>query len=141
MATIILIVADLVRIIVVIVHERLVGQVRRLKQNAQPLERPSLEGIADLRIDDHLALRRHQVALQAETRHLGEEFGTIAARYARLETGLFEIGGAVHDPARQARHGDRRGAARSEEHTSELQSLMRISYAVFCLKKNKTRQQ
>src|SRR3546814_7188788 len=31
-------------------------------------------------------------------------------------------------------------AARSEEHTSELQSLMRISYAVFCLKKKKTRQ-
>src|SRR3546814_9225404 len=30
--------------------------------------------------------------------------------------------------------------ARSEEHTSELQSLMRISYAVFCLKKNKTTQ-
>src|SRR3546814_8048276 len=28
---------------------------------------------------------------------------------------------------------------RSEEHTSELQSLMRISYAVFCLKKNKTK--
>src|SRR3546814_5270754 len=34
------------------------------------------------------------------------------------------------------------GAARSEEHTSELQSLMRISYAVFCLKKktNKNKQ-
>src|SRR3546814_6762951 len=36
-------------------------------------------------------------------------------------------------------HGDRDGAKkglwRSEEHTSELQSLMRISYAVFCLKK------
>src|SRR3546814_6185823 len=30
---------------------------------------------------------------------------------------------------------DRRSGARSEEHTSELQSLMRISYAVFCLKK------
>src|SRR3546814_9634770 len=29
------------------------------------------------------------------------------------------------------------GNRRSEEHTSELQSLMRISYAVFCLKKNK----
>src|SRR3546814_7527356 len=29
-------------------------------------------------------------------------------------------------------------AMRSEEHTSELQSLMRISYAVFCLKKKKT---
>src|SRR3546814_5208407 len=30
-------------------------------------------------------------------------------------------------------------ADRSEEHTSELQSLMRISYAVFCLKKKKTK--
>src|SRR3546814_11257754 len=30
---------------------------------------------------------------------------------------------------------DRQRSARSEEHTSELQSLMRISYAVFCLKK------
>src|SRR3546814_1530662 len=30
------------------------------------------------------------------------------------------------------------GLERSEEHTSELQSLMRISYAVFCLKKQKT---
>src|SRR3546814_10895589 len=29
-------------------------------------------------------------------------------------------------------------SGRSEEHTSELQSLMRISYAVFCLKKKKT---
>src|SRR3546814_6601941 len=32
----------------------------------------------------------------------------------------------------------RRRGRRSEEHTSELQSLMRISYAVFCLKKKKT---
>src|SRR3546814_8970097 len=32
----------------------------------------------------------------------------------------------------------REGNRRSEEHTSELQSLMRISYAVFCLKKKKT---
>src|SRR3546814_1466231 len=41
--------------------------------------------------------------------------------------------------AEAALRGERRGAeARSEEHTSELQSLMRISYAVFCLKKKKT---
>src|SRR3546814_8892234 len=33
------------------------------------------------------------------------------------------------------------GDGRSEEHTSELQSLMRTSYAVFCLKKNKIMQQ
>src|SRR3546814_5883091 len=36
--------------------------------------------------------------------------------------------------------GRRRTRIRSEEHTSELQSLMRISYAVFCLKKKKTQQ-
>src|SRR3546814_8145771 len=34
-----------------------------------------------------------------------------------------------------ARHHDAHAGLRSEEHTSELQSLMRISYAVFCLKK------
>src|SRR3546814_6803918 len=33
-----------------------------------------------------------------------------------------------------------RAVARSEEHTSELQSLMRISYAVFCLKKQRKTQ-
>src|SRR3546814_5526103 len=57
---------------------------------------------------------------------------------------------APEDRSRAAQHifGDRRcaigdgtepriiaGCGRSEEHTSELQSLMRISYAVFCLKK------
>src|SRR3546814_7486553 len=35
--------------------------------------------------------------------------------------------------------GARLAAARSEEHTSELQSLMRLSYAGFCLKKKKTK--
>src|SRR3546814_6961545 len=35
--------------------------------------------------------------------------------------------------------GDGIGCGRSEEHTSELQSLMRISYAVFCLKKKNIR--
>src|SRR3546814_3807934 len=36
---------------------------------------------------------------------------------------------------------ERRHPSRSEEHTSELQSRMRISYAVYCLKKKKTQQQ
>src|SRR3546814_10499243 len=44
-----------------------------------------------------------------------------------LEAGLGELAdGLFNDPSL---------ASRSEEHTSELQSLMRISYAVFCLKK------
>src|SRR3546814_5052883 len=50
--------------------------------------------------------------------------------------GLCRTSGPVHFgvPGRQY-HND--GRRRSEEHTSELQSLMRISYAVFCLKNQK----
>src|SRR3546814_2833397 len=40
-----------------------------------------------------------------------------------------------HRHSRRAEGSAPRAALRSEEHTSELQSLMRISYAVFCLKK------
>src|SRR3546814_5566043 len=50
-----------------------------------------------------------------------------AAAYARLLRGYAEEKGVS------------RLEGRSEEHTSELQSLMRISYAVFCLKKKKTK--
>src|SRR3546814_4216984 len=48
-----------------------------------------------------------------------------------------------HRPDRRCGSSDRYRAfrpARSEEHTSELQSLMRISYAVFCLKKKKQKE-
>src|SRR3546814_4557128 len=48
----------------------------------------------------------------------------------KRSTGLWLIDRKAKD-AKPARIAD----ARSEEHTSELQSLMRISYAVFCLKK------
>src|SRR3546814_7290667 len=41
-------------------------------------------------------------------------------------------------PPSNAQHHPPRRQPRSEEHTSELQSLMRISYAVFCLKKKTT---
>src|SRR3546814_3588107 len=53
------------------------------------------------------------------------------------------IGVALPACQRGVQHPDievmlRSGGIRSEEHTSELQSLMRISYAVFCFKKNMT---
>src|SRR3546814_8445791 len=47
-------------------------------------------------------------------------------------------GGPLRPEDRIVRGCDRGRSHRSEEHTSELQSLMRISYAVFCLKKKKT---
>src|SRR3546814_9299985 len=57
------------------------------------------------------------------------------------EKNLFSSGrrGLARQVAADKRQRPRqRTAARSEEHTSELQSLMRISYAVFCLKKKQT---
>src|SRR3546814_5384310 len=57
--------------------------------------------------------------------------GIITFERLRLGAPQFRItsGSGRYDPAG--------GIVRSEEHTSELQSLMRISYAVFCLKKTK----
>src|SRR3546814_10324469 len=49
-------------------------------------------------------------------------------------------GGGPLRPEDRIVRGCDRGRSRSEEHTSELQSLMRISYAVFCLKKKTNHQ-
>src|SRR3546814_2164665 len=75
-------------------------------------------------------------------------FRSLAHAAGQRLAGLADLGlvavGQVEDQIVQAGHlrrrDDRLGrrlgeAGRSEEHTSELQSLMRISYAVFCLKK------
>src|SRR3546814_6061718 len=53
----------------------------------------------------------------------------------RLHAHVHAVGGAGHLHV----HVHLIAFGRSEEHTSELQSLMRISYAVFCLKKKKTK--
>src|SRR3546814_1830773 len=58
----------------------------------------------------------------------------VFARFALVGTIGFLVDAAVLS---LLLHGAGIGPYRSEEHTSELQSLMRISYAVFCLKKKK----
>src|SRR3546814_6343338 len=77
----------------------------------------------------------------------GDEAGLLGAQEGDDRP---EVAGVAQEPDRHAGRRTRRVAAvegpdpvcvvapRSEEHTSELQSLMRISYAVFCLKKKKT---
>src|SRR3546814_9483561 len=55
-----------------------------------------------------------------------------------VERGCAGMGGRAHARASGGRKSRSLSICRSEEHTSELQSLMRISYAVFCLKKKKT---
>src|SRR3546814_4400519 len=74
----------------------------------------------------------HAGSRPAQRRHRSAATGTSDAAEARCHAraaGLSGRGEAV---------GRRCPTGRSEEHTSELQSLMRISYAVFCLKKNNT---
>src|SRR3546814_7824484 len=73
----------------------------------------------------HMALKIADDAIQAHGgAGVADDFG-LARAYAHLRTMRL-----VDGPDE-----------RSEEHTSELQSLMRISYAVFCLKKNKRKNQ
>src|SRR3546814_5338299 len=75
-----------------------------------PVRAPGLRRVRDL----PRPLLRREPARRMVAEHIAEPVDTQPAR---------------HDPAFVA--------VRSEEHTSELQSLMRISYAVFCLKKKK----
>src|SRR3546814_8947066 len=82
--------------------------------------------------------------------------GSVAAPFHRGDPGIDQLDPfTMYHVATDLRHPHARGVAghavgqdrlgglarhdRSEEHTSELQSLMRISYAVFCLKKKKTK--
>src|SRR3546814_4748000 len=61
----------------------------------------------------------------------------VPGRREHSDSGLRPESGG--DPTRRGGARRRRGrTSRSEEHTSELQSLMRISYAVFCLKNKNT---
>src|SRR3546814_9756049 len=74
-------------------------------------------------------------------RAVAAEIGTAIGNHSFRATGIttyLKNGGTLETAATMANHSSTR---RSEEHTSELQSLMRISYAVFCLKKKKNRQQ
>src|SRR3546814_2675325 len=86
---------------------------------------------------------------RSEPRAHGEHLDR-APRSGRLHEGVGQpqhaVGVGAHrardvdeqdDPARARAPGAVMDAPRSEEHTSELQSLMRISYAVFCLNKKK----
>src|SRR3546814_3816989 len=104
------------------------------------------------------ALARQCIQVNRQGRHKGlalarAHFGNFAVMQGNGAQQLHvEMTHPENPLAALADHGKRLGqqivqrsaidVARSEEHTSELQYLMRISYAVFCLKKkNKTKQQ
>src|SRR3546814_4867569 len=72
-------------------------------------------------------------ALNSQRRRRGANCGTASG-----ELGAAECNRLMLWRAPEAKVSTCRRITRSEEHTSELQSLMRISYAVFCLKKKKS---
>src|SRR3546814_10256991 len=75
--------------------------------------------------------RRTALALCADRAHARLLFLCLLSRHPRIPDRI--VAGAGHGGGDRVRR-------RSEEHTSELQSLMRISYAVFCLKKKNKEQ-
>src|SRR3546814_5662906 len=99
------------------------------------------QAVVDLnrRLDDHatavaydpqskiLAVGRNSGALELWDARRSDSRIAVKAHSVRIEHIAFGAGDGIVLTS----------SARSEEHTSELQSLMRISYAVFCLKKKK----
>src|SRR3546814_9667577 len=106
-----------------VVQECRIGMARRPRHHRVALVAAGTDGVEDLVL--HPQHARHQVEVAADQLRL-EQF----AEAARVQRAAVENGFT----GRRLRI----GMARSEEHTSELQSLMRISYSVFCLKKKKT---
>src|SRR3546814_8414724 len=92
---------------------------QRLAALAAEGQAPPLRAVHEL-IVAGLAIRR----LQTQSARAALTRAAAAATLARIPALIAEVNGAVQ---------------RSEEHTSELQSLMRISYAVFCLKKQRNK--
>src|SRR3546814_3231069 len=114
-----------------------------------PLIHPFVAAFEDLIHHLLKPLRIQQAPLQVpdngfvEPIHRNRDAGAALRALPRLRgAGVIAILAADAASAGAQRHGSAAAraeadAGRSEEHTSELQSLMRISYAVFCLKKKK----
>src|SRR3546814_1720744 len=79
--------------------------------------------------------KRHALSHQSFARPAADRGARLRAGYSAGRTGRRPDRAARNDRGAIVAGTHRHRGARSEEHTSELQSLMRISYAVFCLKK------
>src|SRR3546814_1750801 len=103
----------------------------RLRRMPPPLFRP--EGLP--------SAPGRRIAGLPESRILGESDFRLSPldRRASRKVGVSALGCEIKEEvSAEGRYRGTFASKRSEEHTSELQSLMRISYAVFCLKKKNT---
>src|SRR3546814_3707123 len=107
----------------------------RVEADADWLE-AAIENVWSQTFADHeilVASRNPSATARQITQYLASQSGRVR---------VIDAGSLHHAPLCDMLLTQARGryvAWRSEEHTSELQSLMRISYAVFCLKKNNTK--
>src|SRR3546814_9040672 len=98
-------------------------------------------GVAGQAVAGHLGVDRGAASLRVLVLLEHDDAGALAHHEAVADF-VPRPRGLLRGLVEGGRQGPRRGeAGRSEEHTSELQSLMRISYAVFCLNKKKISQQ
>src|SRR3546814_6334049 len=122
----------------------------RLDSEGEPLRQAAVD-LTERFIDDMDGqLRQISIGDFVVGKHVGKMMGALGGRMdaygpalagegdldAALVRNLYR--GNAPEPSALAFVSSEVRALRSEEHTSELQSLMRISYAVFCLKKKKT---
>src|SRR3546814_9314763 len=82
-------------------------------------------------VNARLGIQRGDISLNAYVDNLFD------AKYFKDSAVTPEFGGNFMSPGDRRSYGAELVFKRSEEHTSELQSLMRISYAVFCLTKKR----
>src|SRR3546814_9575120 len=111
------------------------GQLRGLPPQAAQI----VQGLKQCLLNDHATLEAYADAVLAEREN---DVDAAAAPFimAALQVYWTSLAADFNEsllPAVSPHGVCHLCGSRSEEHTSELQSLMRISYAVFCLKKNK----
>src|SRR3546814_19583 len=115
-----------------VVGDRLVGDLAGQEDSVLP---PDGEGRSvELEVAPQQVLVERSCVLLRGGHHVGLVVEGALAEVEPDGEDVLLLTAHAHEPAALAGLG-----VRSEEHTSELQSLMRISYAVFCLKKKKNK--
>src|SRR3546814_7170974 len=103
-----------------------------LGQDSAEYGRKSFED-ATATLKQFAAVKSPAEFFKLQSDYVRSAFDAVVAETSKKTEAVLKLAGDVAQPLSNRAA----VAARSEEHTSELQSLMRISYAVFCLKKKK----